>query len=783
MSDLEQLQKNLTYKIKAQDIGFNSWQGSHGKPQKMFIPTKDYLLNSASKQQDEIKKRNEMMEDYLDEQRTPIVVQDDEGNIREYKYHTTQLPTLEAFEAVTGQVMTPDGLREFTLNPVEQKKFLNDAPELANRLQQDYSIKIEDLEQKLSNEKIDFEDFKINYDDEIKRLNIAYERDLDVIMNDPKLSTSEEARSNLRKIFNKGMREIKQNYNKNKNQFVDNISIYKNEITDLYKRRYETDNDINELLAKVRNEQKKNEKKVKDYAEELNNLNRGALDTVKQFNETDEEYFERLKQIADIPFADRRSEEKALMREKDKLRDNLKLIIRDNAKIGQVINSIASNEPLLMYEANKFFSGFKDYFIKKYGENNEKINFQDIINELTFYLKRSTDPRILSGNVTNPEAIAEAVVRNMPSSLIPFERGTRAPASTLNIPPEGAFGIPEGWEEVFFGGPPGGVESIPSESFLTGAEESGLSEEEGEVSEDEPGNKLNVRLIKINGVSETMEITNSKGKTLFIKWYTENLKIKKKEGKLTHDKEFIAPIFFISETGKPDSYSDIGYKKLVDKISTFFGVTKTEVYNLMGIRNKKTFTKEDLSNFLGSTGLLPTLSTKPKIRKIEPLVIGYGIKRSQDLPDKVPFGSNILFLKKLFLKNILSIQNKHNTKINGFNNVHVSDNFVKIIMNLLKGINFTNSELQNLSNGERLLLDNLLMLSELNKKFVTGSATTSLNQLKKDYEILIGEIEAGNNNEILKKKLYNLLMRMVHFGALSQIQALKHYKEILKSHF
>jgi hypothetical protein len=75
------------------------------------------------------------------------------------------------------------------------------------------------------------------------------------------------------------------------------------------------------------------------------------------------------------------------------------------------------------------------------------------------------------------------------------------------------------------------------------------------------------------------------------------------------------------------------------------------------------------------------------------------------------------------------------------------------------------------------------MLSELNKNFVTGSSTASLNQLKKDYEVLVGEIEAGNNNEMLKKKLYNLLMKMVHFGALSQIQALKHYKEIVKSYF
>jgi hypothetical protein len=75
------------------------------------------------------------------------------------------------------------------------------------------------------------------------------------------------------------------------------------------------------------------------------------------------------------------------------------------------------------------------------------------------------------------------------------------------------------------------------------------------------------------------------------------------------------------------------------------------------------------------------------------------------------------------------------------------------------------------------------MLSELNKQFVTGSSTDSLNKLKKDYEVLIGEIQAGNNNDLLKKKLYHLLMKLVHFRALGFPTAIKHYKEIIKEYF
>lgn len=103
MSDLEQLQKNLNYQIKAQEIGLASWRGSHGTPQKMFIPNKDYLLNSASRQQDAIKKRNDMVEEYLEEQQTPVfrydefgdIIRDMQGNPIEYKFHGVAPPELD----------------------------------------------------------------------------------------------------------------------------------------------------------------------------------------------------------------------------------------------------------------------------------------------------------------------------------------------------------------------------------------------------------------------------------------------------------------------------------------------------------------------------------------------------------------------------------------------------------------------------------------------------------------------------------------------------------------
>ena len=765
MSDLEQLLKNLNYSLKSQDIGLASWKGSHGPPQKMFIPTKDYLLNSTSKQQDAIKARNDMMEDYLEEQKTPIYRYDEygdiivgmDGNPIEYKFHGINPPELDLTT-----------LRINFYDPVERKN-INE------------NLSLEDQKRILENKENIIKRTNESLDERIRRASEELEyhkQDLIIIDNNIKDIDDE-----IKEIYNYNTYPNRKKVVKNKKLEVRELLYQKKELVKAIEALNEfIKNGINEkeayveeintLTTQIKNKLKENELKVETYNKELNTLNTGALNTSKQFNETDEEYFERLQQMADVPFADGRTEQKAFIREKEKLRDNLKLIIRDNATIGQITNFLYSENPQLIYEINKFFPGFKEYFIKKYGENNEKINYRDVVSEISLYLQRSTDPNVLRGGLPEQQQL---IINPSYQSQIPIS--SQRPISTQQpISLQEPFEIPGDDEEevidfteIYKKVPPPISGNVPT--YLSG-------------SDDESTNQIKVSLVKTNHIPDTLVLTSSKGKKLYIKMYVDDFKVKRKEGGLLQDREFKSPIFFLSNTGDPGTYNNMNYKQIIEKIAIFFDVSKSDVYELMGKRkDSRTYTKEDMELFLNSKGLIPTLSSPKILNTGTNLTIGYGIKHAENLPDKVNFGSNILFLKKLFLKNILSIQNKHNTKINGFNNVRVSDNFVKIIMNLIKNIDFTNNDLQNLSNGERVLLDNLLTLSELNKKFVTGSNINSLNQLKKEYEILIGEIEAGNNNELLKKKLYTLLMKFVHFGALSQSQALKQYKEIIKDYF
>ena len=69
---------------------------------------------------------------------------------------------------------------------------------------------------------------------------------------------------------------------------------------------------------------------------------------------------------------------------------------------------------------------------------------------------------------------------------------------------------------------------------------------------------------------------------------------------------------------------------------------------------------------------------------------GYGIQ-SENLPKIVPFGDLYLYLHKLYYENTLSVRNKNMKVIAGFRTMKVSEPFMKLLLNMLKGLNPTHS--------------------------------------------------------------------------------------------
>jgi hypothetical protein len=163
-------------------------------------------------------------------------------------------------------------------------------------------------------------------------------------------------------------------------------------------------------------------------------------------------------------------------------------------------------------------------------------------------------------------------------------------------------------------------------------------------------------------------------------------------------------------------------------------------------------------------------------------IVGEGLTHEKK-DKKVKFGDIVIMPNKLFYDNILSVSRPDGIKLNGFKNRHVSDDFVVCVIKILQGRDDFNTDLSKLSSTEKVLLDNLLKIANLHKKVITGTGKDSIEKLKKELEILEGEIQAGNNNESLKQKLHDILHKLAYFKVISLSQANKHYKEYVKNFF
>ena len=233
---------------------------------------------------------------------------------------------------------------------------------------------------------------------------------------------------------------------------------------------------------------------------------------------------------------------------------------------------------------------------------------------------------------------------------------------------------------------------------------------------------------------------------------------------------------FLSASGKKGSFREVNYglsseNGLKPQLEKILGTS-----NFIGFDEKKGGLKQLIEDIglQRDDGYLEQITDS----KGRPIMKGLGLKMSDNvetIPTIINFGLVFLLLRKLYLNNILSIQNKHYKKVNGFNNVKVSDTFVEIIQDIINEKNYI-SKLSQLSSNERELFDHLLYIAGLHKK-ITGGSVADYDKLKKQLEILEGEIAAGNNNILLKKKLFNLLQKMSHYKMISAHGAQKHFKQ------
>lgn len=196
----------------------------------------------------------------------------------------------------------------------------------------------------------------------------------------------------------------------------------------------------------------------------------------------------------------------------------------------------------------------------------------------------------------------------------------------------------------------------------------------------------------------------------------------------------------------------------------------------------------DIVTHLTSRGISPK---KAKVFKktidmgsyrTEKKIWGYGVETAK-IPKVCPFGKVAINLHNLFYKNILTVKHKNGINIPAFKNVKVSDNMVKLVMKQCQGQSIRRADYENLTVLEREIYDKLIYVAGLHKTTEHHSVDKSKENYKNRLEVIVGEIEAGNNNPDLLKQLYEILHTLVSFNVLANNEAKRYYNDYKNQYF
>jgi hypothetical protein len=810
MSDksLELFMKNLSAKIKYNEVSQASWGGSKNfkssssssSSSSLKNPSLDYLLNSADKLDREQKSKNRMLEEYRGKQEQPVLKVDEygqpitglDGKTISFKYHNIPSPELNLSDERFRFINPVSGRLEFVDIPYEDFNIQTKSELLNERLAPNITEQnnIKQLLRERERQKEELNDIlnKLLSDKEGLKKRALADENLQIqnqIFGDENITGFRPPKTKKQQWFNFGEEEEEEKEEEDFNflkyeepepeikfsdifarllhekdlqiddvrreleRVEDDIEALKQHLKDLQDIKEAVIENFEEFLAIAENRKKENKQKLDAYYTELQNINSGKFNAEKMFNETDEQYLNRLERLADTPKDDQITLGLSIIDQKKTLRENLKEIVRDNQIINQVVNEL---NPELIFQFNKIFEIFKTNFLKKYGYDNKNIRYQDIIAEFVNLMAKQQRDILLLNN-GNPTQIQKEDDLGDFASIYPESQNLIESTST------------------------------PLKS-----------------------NTISARLLDNN--ETLMLISGANNNRIYLRY-----KI---------DPQYLRPVEEETKSGAKSGAKKVGrkkgeYEKLPSGVYFLYSGTnedgeyrqvpsfthKPNIYNI--ISNFLEVPMEDILRFfrlnpagyiaqgIGKARLLERCSEMGLKQSTKTgyiagktdkgrFIIGEGVNKEHK-DKKVKFGDVVIMPNKLFYDNILSISRPDGIKINGWKNKRVSDDLVIVLIKMLEKRDDYNRELNKLSSVERVLLDNLLSVANLHKKVITGTGNESIKKLKEELQLLEGEIQAGNNNESLKKKLHDILHKLAYFKVISLTQATKHYKEYLKNFF
>jgi len=150
-------------------------------------------------------------------------------------------------------------------------------------------------------------------------------------------------------------------------------------------------------------------------------------------------------------------------------------------------------------------------------------------------------------------------------------------------------------------------------------------------------------------------------------------------------------------------------------------------------------------------------------------MIGLGIKKQNLKEEFVPFGKFVISLDKLHNK-VLKVKYP-----NGYNHpkirrqIKISSDFKNILMDILERQKFNERIFNLLDDSETEIILTLLKLAGLTKVLKIGHLeNVSTKELMNEYDVICGEIHAGNDNPELIKRAKQLIAIMIKMGKISR---------------
>lgn len=513
-----------------------------------------------------------------------------------------------------------------------------------------------------------------------------------------------------------------------------------------------------------------NDKKKRDeYAETLKRMNDGQIDVTRGQFESEEDYFKRLSDVALI------EEDLTIVHlfNNNEFKKNLKPIVQSEWKIENISKAFTNDDKFLL---NKTIAGFKKYFKENVGIGNKNLEVDEYIALITGYLD-SEGVKFIKGVSQDKKETKEDDTKTFSSAFTKKEEETKE-EETKEDDEEDDDGID--YDDIF-----GYNIKIPDPVTVTGSvipEVKATKINKKDIKT--PLNELSFKNIKLSKEDDILKVSNNvKDEELYTLYFK------------------LMPPSSKSGTGANEiiTYSYDGINYYESRKGQQFNTDLNFYLSQIGINDndRKVFlymidNNRSINNYSDKVDNNTKITPTKFITFFKSFKSGSGLRKSKrkkiiaqkgasvkQVGKFVEFGNLILLLRKLYDNNVLSIKDKNGINIPGIPNQKTNDNFVNLILKIVNNEDVNLKDIDDLNEKDSILFTVLMNKAGLKKKYQINNVRT-LEALSKRLELLEGEFEAGNDNDIMIKELYEIVFKLAYLGAITLSNAKKHYKQTVK---